>query len=102
MSIQFYRPKYDKSRFWELFIPTTNNLQFWLASSAFSFFIYQSLYKDVVVGVWEMIFRQFLAYAFVVFGFIFMGGMAYLFITWVFNIGIRKIKEKGRDGKSKR
>ena len=102
MAIQFYRPKYNKSRFWELFIPTTNNLQFWLASSAFAFFAFQSLYKDVVEGVWEVLIHKCIAYAFAVFGFVLLGGLFYLFITWVFNIGIRKIKGEDGDGKAKR
>lgn len=100
MCIQFYRQKHDKSRFWELFIPTTNNFQFWLASSAFAFFAYQSLYKSDVVGVWGMLVHNLIAYAFAGLGFILIGGLAYLFLAWIIGFGIRRIKKGNRDGKS--
>ncbi len=101
MCIKIVQENRDRSRFWELFRPTTNNFQLWLASSAFAFFAYQSLYEREVVGVWEMIMHQIIAYAFAVFGFVFMGGIVYLFLSWIIGFGIRRIKEKGRDDKPK-
>jgi hypothetical protein len=65
----FVREQYDYSRFWELFRPTTNNFQFWLGVSAFSFFGYQSLYQHSAGGVWSMILHQIVPWAFIVFAF---------------------------------
>ena len=46
MGISIVREKRNTSRFWGLFRPSTNNFQFWLASAAFSFFAYQTLYES--------------------------------------------------------
>ena len=85
----FVREQYDYSRFWELFRPNTNNFQFWLGVSAFSFFGYQTLYQSNPDGMWSMILHQIVPWAFVVAAFVAFGAVVLLFIFWIFRIGMK-------------
>ena len=88
MCLKVFRQKYPKYRFWELFKPHVITFGFWLATASFSFFAYQSLYKESAEGVWGMIMHQILAYMFAIIGILGVLAMLYLFVTWLFGLGV--------------
>lgn len=93
MGIKFVHENRDRSRFWELFRPTTNNFQFWLATSAFAFFVYQTLYESGRrSSVIDFFLHQVIPVSFAVLGFVGILGIFYLFVTWVLDKGIKRTK----------
>ncbi len=95
----FKKERYNLARFWELFNPTTNNFQFWLASAAFSFFAYTSLWE---VGMNPQVV---LAWGFQIFGWFCVAMLVYLFISWVVGFRIKtpaeRKAEKAKKAKAK-
>ena len=81
----FKKERNDLSRFWELFNPNTNNLQLWLASSAFSFFAFTSLKRGAGMNLQELT-----ALGFFIFGYFCIAVIIYLFISWIFGFHITK------------
>lgn len=98
--MELKRQKNDLSRFWELFLPTTNNFQFWLASAAFSFFVYASLGGGAVVEGVAAWFREITAWIFLVFGWLCIAMLVYLFISWRFGFKIEAVSKKKKGGKA--
>ena len=96
--LKIIRQKYDHSRFWELFIPNTFTFQFWLASAAFSFFVYQTLYQKGGEGVWNIMINKILPWVFVIFAFCCMAIIFYLFISWAIGFVIKKVKYRQKQG----
>jgi hypothetical protein len=96
----FKRERHNLSRFWELFNPTTNNFQFWLASASFSFFAYSSLWEI------EMTPQVLLAWGFQIFGWFCVVVIIYLLLSWIFKFRIditskKKEEHNGIKPKSK-
>lgn len=89
MAIRVIKEHHDLSRFWELFAPVTNNFQFWLASAAFSFFVYTSLVQNNTydMSLIEHI-EEAIAYFFLSVGFLCIFVLFYLFISWIFHFKI--------------
>ena len=91
----FEKQEYSKRRFWELFMPHLVTFGFWLAISSFSFFGWQSVSlteKGIAMGIA----REILYWGFFVVGWLGIAIMLYLIFAWVFNIGIKAIRNKTR------
>jgi len=101
MCIKFVREKHDLSRFWELFIPTTNSFSFWLASAAFAFFAFSSLLPNKEANMSFLhIAREITAYLFLGVGWLFVAILVYLFLSWFFHFALRrKTKEDNEQPK---
>ena len=92
----FKKEKRRLSRFLELLNPTTNNFQFWLASSAFSFFAYTSVRRGVCINT-----QGLLAWVFMIFGYLCLAILLFLLISWLFGFRIETPAER-KSGKAKR
>jgi len=91
----FEKQEYSKRRFWELFMPHLVTFGFWLAISSFSFFGWQSV-SPTEEGVTMGIAREILYWGFFVLGWLGIAIMLYLIVAWLFNIGIKAIRNKTR------
>ena len=96
MCIKIVQENRDRSRFWELFRPTTNNLQFWLASAAFLFFISALLLPRLEAGMSISIldsWREVASWILFGFGCVGIAVAGYLFVTWITNKGLKNTKK---------
>ena len=96
MCIKIVQENRDRSRFWELFRPTTNNLQFWLASAAFYFFIAALLLPRLEAGMSISVldsWREVSSWVFFGLGWLCIVVIGYLFVTWITNKGLKRTKK---------
>jgi hypothetical protein len=88
--------KYNVYRFWELFTANTITFSFWLASSSFAFFGFQSLSSIKWEGAMDLA-KNILAWVFLGFGIFCVLVIVWLGFSWLSGWQIIRYKRIRRD-----